>query len=111
MNYTPRLLDENQNSVFNGHVEIDMPTYKERITLLKKVGTDVEGDKIIEKADVLADITMKHVVKTELVHVQTETDFNSLDELSHYAEGTQLINELASVILNGIPLGKISKPS
>ena len=93
-----------QNESFEGIVKVDLPTYKERIDLVKQIGTDITEANAINKAGDILKLVEKHVVSVDLTHANG-AKFKSLDDLGYYKEGSEIVNELGMVVLNGIPLG------
>lgn len=99
------------SSPFSGLVKLRVPTYKERLEIIKKLNYKVGKDGELEakstqfdSATEIMDLVEKHVVSVELT---LESDvITSLEDLGYYMEGSQLINELANVIIGGIKLGK-----
>lgn len=107
-----------KGEVFEGYVMIRMPKFKERLALIKGLGisTDEKGevgmnDDSLEKAAQLVGIAHEHVESVQLKHVESGIEFSSMDDLDMYEEGTQLIQEIAGMVINGVKLGKISSES
>lgn len=94
---------EEVDSPFTGFVEIQVPTYKERIELLKSLNLSSKSENDIEQGLQMINLVEKHVVKVDLKSGGDK--FVSLDDLGYCKEGTELINSIGTIIVQGIPLG------
>jgi len=94
---------EKLSSPFTGYVELQIPTYKERLTLVKEVGM-FDEKQAMNNLDKMFEIVESRVKEVKMKYGNEE--FNSLDELSYYSEGSLIINECGKIILQGIPLGE-----
>ena len=88
---------------FSGFVKVQIPTYKERIALIKQQGF-AEKDGIDAGAE-LIEIVDKYVEEVELKHDATGTIYECVEDLGYSREGAALINEIGKTILQGMPLG------
>ena len=97
---------------WSGHVMIDMPSYKEKLAILKEVnikvgagGAVASDDNAMEMVEKLYAKMEKLVKAVDLVH-EGGTEVKSLDDLGYYAEGQEVIQEIQGVLTQGISLGK-----
>lgn len=100
---------------FDGVVKIKMPRYKERIEMIKEMqitpkqnGNEVEANATnsgIDSAIFMSSIMEKYILSIDVKHIQSGLVIKSLEELECYKEGVELINEIGSVLFNGISLG------
>lgn len=91
------------DSPFSGTVKVEIPTYKERLAIIKEMGVDKAEDAGIDSALGLINLVEKRVVSVNL-KIGKES-ITSLDELSYYKEGSDIINDLGKVMISGISLG------
>lgn len=96
------------NNPFKGYVEIQIPTYKERLDIVKGLDFDDKKQNGADAGKKVIDLVIKHVKSVSLQY--GEEKITDLDELSYYKEGTELINGISAIIIQGIPLGNGSKP-
>lgn len=99
-------------ALFKGKVRLKIPKYRERLKLIKdlqfKVNSsgDVEqGDSAMDNAIQMVEMAAKHVVTVKLVKKGVKKEFSSVEDLEYDKEGSELINDIANVILGGISLG------
>ena len=111
-----KLFEYKPKKHFEGMITIKVPQYKERIKLLKecnfklgKEGDLESGEGQFDSIEKMIEVTEKHIEKVALVHGGEE--INSVEDLGYYAEGTELLNEVGGLILNGFTLGKSSEKS
>ena len=88
---------------FKGKIELEIPTYKERLALVKEVGI-MDEKTAMDNLDKMFEVVEKRVKKVE-IELDTQK-INSLDELSYYQQGALIINELGQILIQGIPLGE-----
>lgn len=95
---------------FSGTITLNVPSYKERMSLLKGIGMKLgpEGvtasDDQLEMAEKMLEKFSTLVLKVDLKYGDQE--FSDLEELSYYKEGQEVINELQNVLTTGLSLGK-----
>lgn len=106
-----KLFEYKPKKHFEGMITIKVPQYKERIKLLKECNFKLSNDgdlqadnEQFDSVEKLLEITEKHIEKVALVHDKKE--INSVEDLGYYVEGTELLNEVGGLILNGFSLGK-----
>jgi len=99
---------------FEGVIKIKLPSYKERLELIKslKLGVDSSGDvnshsERFDSAIELLTIVESHVISVDLVQLSDESVINSLDDLGYSQEGSQVINDLGNMLVGGVKLGKV----
>lgn len=96
---------EIKNQNFEGHVEIDVPRFKERMELVKKVS--LEGNELsnnVTQASLLVDLAYEKTKSLSIKH-KSGKEFNSIEELEVYKDGIEAIYLIGSFVINGIPLG------
>lgn len=86
---------------FEGHVEMVVRPYVERLKMAQKLSKGDETD----AAEVIG-LVDSHVKSVELEFVETKEKFDCLEDVSFYAEGALLINDLARIVTEGPKLGK-----
>lgn len=97
--------------LFSGHVMLEVKPKMERLKLAQSLSVsmnakgevDIKDDTMqkVEKADEVLRGAVKSVdLKAEGVEIK------SLDDLEMFEEGVLLTNEMLSVVLNGVKLGK-----
>lgn len=92
-------------------ITLKVPQYRERLKLLKECNFQVSnegelnaGQGQFDSLEKLVEITEKHIEKVDLKFEDQE--IKSIEELGYYTEGTELLNEVGGLILNGFTLGK-----
>lgn len=101
--YVPR------SEKFVGVVKLKVPNYYERVKLVQTMQVGIKGGELTSEDQLGSVLKMLDIAKTHVVSIDLACEgmkLNSLEELSYFAEGTEMINELAGVVLSGIPLGK-----
>ena len=111
--YTPQLC-QGEDAKFSGHVVFDMPGYADR-----KVAINAFGIKINEKGELdylsiqpielqikMFEFTKKHVRSVELEHKATGEKFQKFEDLEYSPYCDELLEDLGSILMNGIRLGK-----
>jgi len=96
--------EEGEPSSFEGHVKIEIPTYKERLSIVRTFNIDDAKSGDIDKALQIISLVEKYTLEVKLSHKELKESINNLDELSYYKEGTAIINDIGKTILNGISL-------
>lgn len=94
---------EDVDNPFEGKLVIDLPTYKERIAAVQKIGL---SDSAVENAGKIIDLVYLYCKGVQLTHKDSQSKFENLDDLSYSEEGSALINAAGRLILNGVQLGK-----
>lgn len=88
-----------------GHVTLAVPSMKERLKLLKESGlTGKAEDASLDTLIDMMDNVSVFVKSIDLKYEQYE--FKDIESLGYYDFGMAAYNEIAGVILNGIPAGK-----
>lgn len=100
---------------FEGFIKIKMPRYKERIEMIKKMNikpkqsednVEVETENSgFDSALFMADMIQNYILNIDVTHIETKTHITTLEHLECYKEGVELINEVSSVLFNGLSLG------
>jgi hypothetical protein len=100
--------------VFDGFVEIQIPSYKERVELIKKFRTTMGGEEItiteeqaIDELDKIIDIAQDKIRAVQLIAKDGAYQFNDLKSLESFNEYPMLIGAIGKIILQGISLGNL----
>ena len=115
--------DGNRNESFNwkGKAVINLPKYKERLKIIRDMGIQVnmnqeqgaevdftqEGGAFVT-AEKMADLAEKHIISLDAEHLPTKQKFKEVEDLEYSSEGVELLNALASMVVNGVSLGNAS---
>ena len=91
------------DSPFEGYVEIEMPTYEDRINLGKSLKTGDSDN--LDNAEKILNIISKRVKSVKLSIKGTEDSIDCLEELGYYKEGSDFINEIGRTLMRGKQLG------
>lgn len=110
ISYNPK--DLSADCPFEGKITLKVPSYKERLEMIKqlnfKVGGSGEMEPQTSKMDSaidMVDLLEKHIACVDL-KASDGSEVKSVDELGYWVEGAKLINDLANILLGGIKLGK-----
>lgn len=102
-------VEKEVDNPFSGHVVIDVPTYKERISLVKAMefkanekGELVENDSF-SKAEFLVGLAEKHLKKIDVKNKEG-VKFTSFEDLNYEKDGADLINRIGAMVLEGVKL-------
>lgn len=87
-----------------GHVIVRVPSMKERLVLLKEAGVNGKEDAGLDVLIGMMDKVSLFVKEVDLK--MGDYEFKDLDAIGHYAFGMTVYNEVAAIIMNGIPAGK-----
>ena len=106
--WTPdSVVDDDGNKVdtgFTGKATIDIPNYKERITLLQEMG--LTEDKVgIESTSKMIDLVERSVKTIDFLHESGEK-ITTVSDLGYSREGAEVINHMGRAIIGGVRLGK-----
>lgn len=95
---------------FTGSIVIDVPSYKEKLAILKEVGIKVSKDGVDNGSDPMELVEKLYAKMEGLVKSVDlkygEVEFKCLDDLGYYAESQAVIQELQAVLTGGMALGK-----
>jgi len=96
---------------FTGKVLVDMPKHQERLRLAKALaleekntGTEADG---LDSAIKLCEITEKHLLEVDLLHVESGKKVDSLEMFFMLRECSALGYRIGSAIVEGLALGKL----
>lgn len=97
--------DDNGDTVAEGFILLNVPSVKERVEMMKEMNLtseDLENpiQQIIKCIPVFDKIVDKIEIKAG------GQDFTELEELSYYDVFNKVFPEIATIMMNGIPLGK-----
>jgi hypothetical protein len=97
---------------FSGEILIDIPSIKEQFKILKELQlSHGEDGKLafssqMDAVEKQLDLCKKHIKKVSLEHVSGKS-FSDVDEMMYYKQARELLlGDIASLIINGIDLGK-----
>lgn len=99
-----------KSEVFKGTIKVRVPSYKERVGLMKELNIKFNSNGSLDLSEgvdlfgLLADKIEQFVVAVDLKC--GKHNFSSIEDLSYYAEGSEVVNELIAVLMNGMSLGK-----
>lgn len=99
---------------FTGHIVVDVKPKIERLKLANKMQLDVKGGEV--EIDAIGKLEkMDEVLKSAVVKVDLKTkdgqEIKTLDDLECFQEGILIGQHLIGIAINGMKLGKPSKPS
>ena len=106
-------LADGDDLLFEGFVEINIPKRKERMEflkerlLLKKDNAEDSPELLDAQFDFLEGVFDKCFSSINLTHVKSGEKIVSKEDLDYCAEGQAIINDVASLCINGIEMGKI----
>ena len=94
---------------FKGSVIIQVPKYTERLGYIKECNfnpDDGASSSTYESMIKMVGIAKKHITKVELLRISDEQIFSSVDDLEYDKEGSDVLNTIATLVLEGVKLGK-----
>jgi len=104
--YAPHDLEDAEGNPvsipFKGEIEVEMMTYQERLGTAKAIGL-VDDDNALDKSDEIIALVAKRVKSVDVK--AGDIEIKSLDELGYYKEGSDIINDIGRLVMQGIPLG------
>lgn len=93
-----------------GKIEVDLLPWNERISKSKELLYKLDGDKLVDREDLERyELAIKFAVeRVKSVDLVTNDGqkVSSVDELMMYKEGTKLMNDISSTMINGVSLAK-----
>ncbi len=115
--YSPKarrkLDDGSEGPVWSGSVTLKLPNYRDRLRLVKDLNFKVNekgeveyGASMFEAQEKIIGVVETHVENVDLTRVEDGMEFKNIDDLGYDVDGTELINELAFSLINGVRLGK-----
>ena len=97
---------------WSGSYELKMPTMVERLKYAKEVDLEMiektDAKDKIEAIIMLLEVAATHVVSVDLKFEDTEV--KSFEEIQIYQEGMAIAMEIGVILMQGLSLGKTSKP-
>ena len=93
---------------WEGSFSVVLRPYIERMELAQEFSTKSEDMSDIEKVKYLAGLVQDNVTKLDVKHVEGD-EFKSFEDMEYSKAGTELINQMATVVIQGAPLGNILK--
>lgn len=95
---------------FSGSIVLEIPSYKEKLAILKEVGVKVGKDGVDSGSDpmeLVGKLYAEMEKRVKSVNLKYgEVEFKSLDDLGYYAESQAVIQELQAILTGGMSLGK-----
>lgn len=104
-----------KESSFKGSIKVRIPTYPERLRLIKEMNFKFnEQGKLDAQADLIelslrfSEIAEKYTENVDLYRMikGQKLEYKSLEELGYDSEGVPLITEVGKMVINGIQLGE-----
>jgi len=112
--FRPKDSDIEALHVFDGFIEVEIPSYKERIKLIKQFKTTVGSDQItitedqaIDELDKIIELASAKVKAVNLMVEKGSYQFSRLEDLESFAEYPILIGAIGKILLQGISLGNL----
>jgi len=99
------------NEFFEGMIEISVPSYVERLRIMKELNFKVVDGKVETNEDTLEKMALQveklgtFVKSVNVKMKKSGGNITSLDELGFYNEGATVIMELSGYISRGLSLG------
>lgn len=107
-----------EEKLFEGDITLRAVTFDERCDYMEKVGLDVAEDGKVEtlkgKLQMirrLVSLSKAHYEAVNLVKVSTGETYTSFDDLTVDQEAYPILNEVGTWLINGLSMGKASKPA
>lgn len=93
---------------FEGYIKLKLMNYKERMALMSQMGIKVGVNGIeSDTLDLLEKLSAKaSEFVTEVKLKYGDAEFTTLEDLSYYAEGNEVLQELMRLMMTGMSLGK-----
>ena len=100
---------------FKGEVRVSLPNYPTRMKYLRDMNFSFDKKGEVEKdmdmvgvLEKFYDLAEEHVSKVDLIFDDgiSKEKMNSVEDLSCYEEGAEIIQKIGNVIVNGVQLGK-----
>lgn len=114
MKYTVKFrADSDKLPGIEGEVVINLLKKKERMQLIADMGYELneagevatKGKSFSELDEFLTQKLNEQVESVSLLHTESEMEFNSLEDLEYFQEGSKLYALLTKVLVNGPSLG------
>lgn len=99
-------------ALFSGEILLQIPKNSERMSLLKDLSLAIDSKGEINKSDAInrseqmVEFALKHIKEVKLVRVEDGFIFDKADMLEYDSDGAAILNQVASVLANGVKLGK-----
>jgi hypothetical protein len=105
--YEPKMIGTPEGEVessFDGCIEVEIPTYRERLDLVKSMNIDPKNANIDHAVGLIVEVE-KRIKSVNLNLKNTNEKITTFEELGYYQQGSAIINEIGRFIISGIPLG------
>ena len=99
-------------ALFSGEVLLMIPKNSERMSLLKDLSLAIDTKGEISKAEAMdrgeqmVSFALKHIKEVNLVRIEDGYKFDKTEMLEYDADGSAILNQIASTLANGVRLGK-----
>ena len=90
-----------------GFVSLRVLPYHQRLDIAKEFDSDADN---IDQAKVLFGMLTENITDVDITHESGEV-IKDLETLEYYKEGSEILNQMMPIILNGPPLGNLLKLS
>ncbi len=103
---------EEKAPVFKGSIKIKILPYLGRVELLKSLmlkndeSGNVSIDSNVSSIEKMYQIAKEHTVELNLVRISDECELKSFEDLEYDVDGGAMIQEIASLVIGGVKLGK-----
>lgn len=107
-----------KDEIFEGEIKLKVLNQFERLQAIKEMqlnitaqeGVSVSTDQI-DAADKIYRFLKEKVEEVSVKILESGEVLTSLDDLTCFAEGTEIVNQLTHTLLSGVKLGKTLEPS
>lgn len=104
-------IKENEAPVFSGALTVKIPKHIERMRALKGINLKIENGQVVSGDPLDAyekqiSFAISQIEKVDLLRLEDQLKFDSVDMLEHDKDGMGILSDLASDLAEGIKLGK-----
>ena len=106
------LYELKEESGFKGCLTVVIPSIKEQFKILKELNIKSVDGKMafsdqIDTVEKQLELCEKHVKEVDIKHFVSGKEFKKIEEMFYFKQTRELLlNEVASMIINGVDLGK-----
>lgn len=106
------LYELKEESGFKGCLTIVIPNMKEQFKILKELNIKTSEGKMafsdqIDTVEKQLELCQKHVKEVDIKHIVSGKEFKKIEDMFYFKQTRELLlNEVASMIINGVDLGK-----
>lgn len=92
---------------YKGTVDLKSPSPKEKLKLIKElnyenVGSDIEKSKKLDIVLQMVELTEKHLISMDVVHIASGERCVNLDDIAVYSEWREVCLEVGEVVIRGV---------